>query len=99
MGYCNGNCDKLNSRYHKCDRYNKRLTCMKQSERGSIGFCVHEQCSECQKDEYIETQEKRIRKLIEINEYWKNQSISDKAKLDEIRIYMAQNGIDMDEVI
>lgn len=34
----------------------------------------------------------------EQRDYWKHEAISDKAKLGELRIWMAQNGIDMDKL-
>jgi hypothetical protein len=61
MGYCNGDCSSLNSIRHKCNKYHKPLAYMKQSGRGTMGFCVHEQCNECQKDKWIETLENKLK--------------------------------------
>lgn len=56
MGYC-GNCKYLGDR-HTCTKYHKRLGYIKQT--GSVSFTVHEQCSDCKKDEVIKKLQSKL---------------------------------------
>lgn len=65
MGYCDGNCEFLEKqKRHTCAKYGKKLTHMKQT--GGISFEVHEQCTMCQKDEWIKKCEEKIKKSDEL---------------------------------
>lgn len=43
--YCDGRCQYLNERKHKCELTREKLTYMKQT--GSISFSVHEHIGVC----------------------------------------------------
>jgi hypothetical protein len=60
MSYCNGDCDSLNNKSHKCKKYGKGLAYIKQSGSGSIGYSAHEQCRECGNDMWIKRLENKI---------------------------------------
>ena len=47
--YCDGRCQYLNERKHKCELTGEKLTYMKQT--GSISFSVHEHRGFCKGDE------------------------------------------------
>lgn len=47
--YCDGRCQYLNERKHKCELTGEKLTYMKQT--GSISFSVHEHIGVCKGDE------------------------------------------------
>lgn len=99
MGYCNGDCKYLNESSHKCGKYGKKLAYMKQSGRGSIGFCVHEQCQICTMDEYIEQITKELEDKTKECEYWKRNCIGSTAQLREIQIWLAQLGCTPEKVL
>lgn len=48
MSYCDGNCEYLNKRKHKCELSGEKLTYMRQT--GSISFEVHEHRGFCEKE-------------------------------------------------
>lgn len=48
MSYCDGNCEYLNGKRHKCELTGEKLTYMKQS--GPISFDVHEHRGFCKKE-------------------------------------------------
>ena len=47
--YCNGTCQYLNERKHKCESTGEKLSYMKQA--GSLSFTVHEHTGSCKGDE------------------------------------------------
>lgn len=47
MSYCNGKCEHLNEKKHKCELTGERLTVMK---CGGIAYTVHEHRGFCEKD-------------------------------------------------
>lgn len=47
--YCDGRCQYLNERKHKCELTGEKLTYMKQT--GSISFSVHKHRGFCKGDE------------------------------------------------
>lgn len=47
--YCNGTCQYLNERKHKCESTGEKLSYMKQA--GSLSFTVHEHTGICKGDE------------------------------------------------
>lgn len=48
MSYCNGVCEHLNEKKHKCELTGEKLTYMK--VKGSISYTVHEHVGFCEKD-------------------------------------------------
>lgn len=46
--YCNGTCNYLNERKHKCELTGEKLSYMKQT--GSLSFAVHEHRGVCKGD-------------------------------------------------
>lgn len=48
MSYCNGNCEHLNEKKHKCELTGEKLTVMKY--RGAISYTAHEHVGFCEKD-------------------------------------------------
>lgn len=48
MSYCDGNCEYLNDKKHKCELTGEKLTVFKQ--RGFISFTAHEHSGFCEKD-------------------------------------------------
>ena len=55
MSYCDGNCEYLNSKKHKCELTGESLTFLKQS--GPISYEVHEHRGFCEKDGVNEHEE------------------------------------------
>lgn len=51
MSYCNGNCEHLNIKKHKCELTGEKLTVMKYS--GAISYTVHEHRGFCEKDKEV----------------------------------------------
>lgn len=49
--YCDGCCEHLNERKHRCERTGERLTYMKCS--GSISFTAHEHSGVCEHDKLL----------------------------------------------
>lgn len=47
--YCDGRCEYLDEKKHRCKRTRERLAYMRQ--RGAISFTVHEHNSVCEHDE------------------------------------------------
>lgn len=51
LGYCEGTCEYLEKEHrHTCAKYNEKLAYIKR--RGAVSFTAHEQCKQCQKDEW-----------------------------------------------
>ena len=48
MSYCNGDCEYLNEKKHKCELTGEKLTFMKYS--GDISYSVHEHRGFCEKE-------------------------------------------------
>ncbi|MGN0352408.1 MAG: hypothetical protein ACI4ES_12215 [Roseburia sp.] len=51
MSYCNGNCEHLNEKKHKCELTGEKLTVMKY--RGAISYTAHEHRGFCDKDKEV----------------------------------------------
>ena len=80
MGYCNGDCEYLTSR-HNCKKYKKGLAYSSYSSRSISTGTVHERCSECDKDHWIQKLEERDKKLHELIKHMKE--VSDRLCPDE----------------
>lgn len=51
LGYCEGNCEYLEKEHrHTCAKYKEKLAYIKR--KGAVSFTAHEQCRQCQIDEY-----------------------------------------------
>lgn len=66
MGYCDGMCEYLErDKRHHCAKYKTGLGYIRR--KGSVSFTAHEQCIQCQKDEWEREKEERAR-LAELEE-------------------------------
>lgn len=48
MSYCDGSCEHLNTKKHRCELTGEKLTVLKYS--GSISYTAHEHSGFCEKD-------------------------------------------------
>ena len=59
MSYCNGDCEHLDSKKHRCELTGEKLTVLKYS--GGISFTAHEHRGFCEKDKEEQDEHTEIR--------------------------------------